>query len=243
MSALPLGATTTPSPGPSPSSPPTPTPVPLRTATAAPSAPPTAVSAAPSPTILPSPALAEEQRDDAVLDPPPPALPTALAPPPRVFRTPVRLAPPAFVPPAAPVEPEAPADVESAPARPAAPPPARGGTATVTFRAIARTALEGFNLLVTYPVDAGEFVGSADQVSCTTAAGGLFIPNDHDDGTMNLIVANAQALPFPIAISCRFALAAGATIGSGSFAVHVAEVTSNGRTGDPSLLTVAVDVR
>jgi hypothetical protein len=113
----------------------------------------------------------------------------------------------------------------------------------VTFRAVARTALEGFNLLVTYPVDAGDFVGSADQVSCSTSGSVLFVANDHDDGAMNLIVASAQALPFPIAITCRFAIAAGAAIGPGSFAVHVAEVTSDARPGDPALLTVAVDVR
>lgn len=122
-------------------------------------------------------------------------------------------------------------------------PTGRGTTsATVVFRVVARTAIEGFDLRVTYPLAAGDFAGSADHVACS-APGVTLIPNDFDNGTLKLIVASAQALPLPLAISCRFEIAAGARLDARAIGVQVAEVVVNGASSDTSLLTVAVDVR
>ncbi len=176
-------------------------------------------------------------RNGAVLAPAAPAA--------RAFRTPERAGAPAFVAPRA-VAPEAPAaDAEGGGGMPAVAPmrPARSGTRTVVFHAVARTALEGFDLFVTYPRTAGDFVGSGDQVDCTTSGSGMLIGNDRDDGTMRLIVASAQTVSFPLDITCRFAVTAGAGIDRGDIGVRVGEVTSNGARGDASLLSVGVEVR
>jgi hypothetical protein len=120
--------------------------------------------------------------------------------------------------------------------------PSRGGTRTVVFHAIARTAIQGFDLFVIYPRDAGDFVGSGDGVDCRST-GGTLIPNDRDDGTLRLIVASAQTLPFPLDVTCRFAVAAGAGIDARDIGVRVGEVTSNNARADPGLLSVSIEVR
>lgn len=165
---------------------------------------------------------------------------------PRVFRTPERAGGPAFVAPRAAAPDTGASDVGTGMGMPPPAPmrqPARGGTRTVVFHAIARTALQGIDLRVTYPRDAGDFVGSADAVDCTAGGGGNFTPNDHDDGTMRLLVASAFPLTFPLDITCRFAVAAGASINARDIGVRVAEVTSNNVRADPGLLSVSVDVR
>jgi len=105
--------------------------------------------AAPRPTVIP---IAE-----AVPEPLPQAGTVGItAPPaaaPRAFRTPERAGEPAFLAPraAAPAEPAAGADAGrmGMPAPAPMRPPARGGTRTVVFHAVARTAVYGVDLFVT----------------------------------------------------------------------------------------------
>jgi hypothetical protein len=111
---------------------------------------------------------------------------------------------------------------------------------TVTFNVAASAAAQGFDLQVTYPTDKGEFRGSADGVACTTTSGGSFVPNDLDNGTLRLVVGNATNLTFPYTITCTYD--ATSAVASGDFAVTVRSVVQNGVDGDPSILTVTVDV-
>jgi hypothetical protein len=113
----------------------------------------------------------------------------------------------------------------------------------VVFRVTARTALEGFDLRVAYPRSAGTFAGNGQPVDCNAGTGTLVAANDRGDGELRLLVASAQALPFPLDVFCRFARAPDAGLGAADFRVRVAEVTSDAKRADPSLLIVDVVVR
>ena len=130
-------------------------------------------------------------------------------------------------------------DTPVMPARPAA----RGGSAAVVFRVSARTVVEGFDLRVGYPRTVGSFGDSAHPAECNAGTGVLVAANDRGSGELRLIVASAQALPFPIDVFCRFATELGAGVGAADFTVRVAEVTSDGKRADPGLLLVSVVVR
>jgi hypothetical protein len=233
-----------------------PTPAPSRVATGSPSAPSpsvpspfatparTATTASASQPAKPTPALLTER----LAPPPPPAeeldaepVATAVAPHPRAFRTPERAAPPAFVapqatPPPAPDEPLHEAPAAGMPASPST-------SALVVFRATARTALEGFDLRVTYPRALGSFAGHGHPAECNAGTGAAVTANDRGDGQLILLVASARTLPFPLDVFCGFTLAPGASLDAGAFAVRVAEVTSDTQRADPSLLIVNVVVR
>jgi len=60
---------------------------------------------------------------------------------------------------------------------------------------------------------------------------------------MRLLVAGAQALPLPLDVFCRFTVTGGGGVDAGQFAVRVAEVTSDAKRADSSLLIVNVVVR
>jgi hypothetical protein len=161
---------------------------------------------------------------------------------PRAFRTPERAAPPAFVPPQAGAPPtggDEPADVPAPPAGPAAAP--RRTSGLVVFRATARTALEGFDLRIAYPASLGSF-SAGGQADCQAGTGAIVAANDRS-GELRLLVASAQPLPFPLDVFCRFTTAPGAGLDAGAFDVRVAEVTSDAKRADPSLLIVNVVVR
>jgi hypothetical protein len=162
--------------------------------------------------------------------------------PPRVFRTPDRGAPPAFrAPQAAPapaIEGQAQDQVPLADSR-----PSRSVAGVVVFRASARTALEGFDLRVTYPRALGTFAADGEQVDCNAGTGSFVAASDRGNGELRLLVASAQALPFPLDVFCHFSLASGAALDAGVFEVRVAEVTSDGKRAHPSLLLVDVVVR
>ena len=117
-----------------------------------------------------------------------------------------------------------------------------GGTTTQTvdFNVTSTAGVQGFKLTVNYPTAKGSFQGSADSVACTTTAGGSFVPNDKDNGTMTLIVGNATNLTFPIPISCKFD--ATSTITSSDITVSVDDVTQGGVSGDKTVLSVATTV-
>jgi hypothetical protein len=230
---------------------------PTATPTAAVVATPTRAAASPvwsiSPSPVPARATAIPVGDAGAVAPAPdggtsgmPAAPAA----PRAFRTPERAGDPAFVAPRG-AAPESAAPNDAGIGMPApAPmrPPARGGTRTVVFHAVARTAVYGVALVVLYPRTVGDFVGSGEAVDCTAGGGTPLTKNDRDDGTMRLLLASASPLSLPFDISCRFAVAAGASIGPGDFGVQVAELTTvdgAGKvvSGDPGLLSVSVAVR
>lgn len=252
-----IGEAATPSPAPSPSAT-----SPSATVTsagsptrAAPTATAPVTTATPTPRVLsgsgPAPRAA-----DAVA----PNLPSAAAAPgaglgavapaapvqPRAYRTPERAAPPAFV---APQDDAASAGTDAAAgavgdAPVMAPRPApRGGSAAVVFRVSARTAVEGFDLRIGYPRNAGSFVIGGQPAECNAGTGMIVAANDRGTGEMRLLVASAQALPFPIDVFCRFGTEAGASVGAADFSVRVAEVTSDGKRADTGLLLVSVVVR
>jgi hypothetical protein len=161
----------------------------------------------------------------------------------RAFRTPERAGPAPFMAPRG--APPAVAD-DTQPAEPATesmPPPDRPRVATVTFVAVASSELEGFQLVVIYPRAAGDFVGSGNGVDCRKTGDGRLVANDHDDGTLNLFVASANALTFPLEVVCRFTVGANANLDAGLIAVNVAAVSAGGKGGDPSVLSVSVSAR
>jgi hypothetical protein len=122
------------------------------------------------------------------------------------------------------------------------PPAPRVGSGLVVFHVTARTALEGFDLRVAYPRSLGAFGNSAKQAECTAGTGALVVANDRG-GALQVLVASATALPFPLDVFCRFTLEPGAGLDAGAFTVRVAEVTSDGKRADPALLLVSVFVR
>src|SRR5262249_24869455 len=158
---------------------------------------------------------------------------------PRAFRTPERAAPQAFVAPDGADDGGA-ASAPSAPepavgARPAAP---RAGSGLVVFRATARTGLEGFDIRVAYPQSMRSFRASGGGAECNAGTGMLVMANDRGRGELQVLVASASALPFPLDVFCRFTLASGAALDPSAFTVRVAEVTSDGKKANPDLLLV-----
>ena len=111
----------------------------------------------------------------------------------------------------------------------------------VTFTVGASSPVQAFQIHVDYSTSKGSFVGDADAVSCTTGASGVFTKNDVDaSGRLTLSVANTTNLSLPLTIDCVFG--AVATVASGDFGVTVDEVTQNNAQGNPSVLSVGVDV-
>lgn len=161
----------------------------------------------------------------------------------RVFRTPERDAPPAFLAPRV----ELPAGANDTqldePAIESMPPPDHPYIATVTFRAVASTELDGFDLVVMSPRAAGDVVGSRNGVDCRKTGDATLFADDHEDGMLRLLVASTRALTFPFDVVCRFTVESNATLHARLIAVNVAEVTTGSKRGDPSALTVSVSAR
>jgi len=172
--------------------------------------------------------------------PSPQALPTSPpVGPVRAFRTPEREAPPAFVAPQV----ELPAGADDTQPDAAAEPmpsPDRPYLATITFRAVASTDLDGFDLVIIYPRSAGTFAGSGAGVDCRKTGDATLFVDDHEDGMLRLLVASSRPLTFPFDIVCRFTVAPNATLPARLIAVNVEEVTIGGEGGDSSALTVSV---
>lgn len=231
----PAPAATAPSPAASPSAT-------APTATVTPPRPTTTPTKRPVPSATATAAVSD---DDRIAPEEPQPAATAVAPrAARAFRTPERPAPPVFVPDGG-GAPEAPApDGDAPPAMAPAPraPAARAGTALVVLRATARTAIEGFDVRVTYPRTLGQFATDGQQADCNAGTGTLVVASDRGTGEMRLLVAAAQALPLPLDVFCRFSVTGGG-VDAGQFAARVAEVTVNGKSADTSLLIVNVVVR
>lgn len=125
-------------------------------------------------------------------------------------------------------------------------PTATGGGAptdqTVTFSLAATEAVEGFKITVTYPTAKGNFAGSADAVECTTSGDGIFVPNDNDNGSLQLVAAKVPGtLTFPQTITCTFE--ATSTLAASDLTATVSETTQNGgQAGDPTVVTVTTGV-
>lgn len=119
-----------------------------------------------------------------------------------------------------------------------------GGTTdqTVTFSLAATEAVEGFKITVTYPTAKGSFAGSADAVECTTSGDGIFVPNDNDNGSLQLVGAKVPGtLTFPQTITCVFE--ATSTLAASDLTATVTETTQNGgQAGDPTVVTVTAGV-
>lgn len=210
------------------------------TATTTPARPTATATARPLPTAV----RPTEAEPEALADPSEEVVATTVAPRPRAFRTPERAAPPVFMAPEGTgpgaAAPDAPAsDHAPMPAAPAA----RGGTGLVVFRVTARTAVEGFDLRVTYPRTLGAFATSGQQADCNAGTGTLVVAGDRGTGELRLLVASGQALPLPLDVFCRFTLTPGSGLDARSFDVRVAEVTSNAKRADSGLLIVNVVVR
>lgn len=170
----------------------------------------------------------------------PTAAPAAEA---RPFRTPEREAPPAFVAPQV----EVPNEADDTQADPAAsetmPPPDQPYIATVTFRAAASTEIDGFELMVIYPRDAGDFVGSRNGVECRKTGDGTMFADDMDDGMLRILVASNQPLAFPLDVVCRFTVAPNAVLTSRLIAVNVVAATLGDMPAESSALAVSVNAR
>jgi hypothetical protein len=121
--------------------------------------------------------------------------------------------------------------------------PSRSTSGLVVFRVTARTAVEGFDIRVSYPATVGAFGTATRPAACTAGTGLIVIANDRGTGAMQLLVASGQPLPFPLDVFCPFTLQPGAGIAAGDFGVRVAEVTSNGKRADLGLILVDVVVR
>jgi hypothetical protein len=223
-------------------------------ASASPSAPyalratPTATHIRPSGSPTPRTAAAAEPAEaspaDQVDEQPVDAAPTAALVRPRAFRTPERDAPAAFAPQGGAADTDTGfAPAERVPGMGANRPPSRSTSGLVVFRVTARTAVEGFDLRVAYPTTIGSFGTSARPADCNAGTGTLVVANDRGNGELRVLVASAQALPFPLDVFCRFTLEPGAGLGANDFGVRVAEVTSNGKRADTNLILVDVVVR
>lgn len=191
-------------------------------------------------------AIPEDESEEAAAPETSPgfAIPTAApAAPVRPFRTPEREAPPAFVAPQV----QLPNDADDAQADPAAietmPPPDQPYIATVSFRAAASTEIDGFELMVIYPRDAGDFVGSRNGVECRKTGDGTMFADDMDDGMLRILVASNQPLVFPLDVVCRFTVAPNAVLTSRLIAVNVVEATLGRMPVESSALAVSVNAR
>lgn len=203
-------------------------------------APPASLDPTPAP-VTPPPATAAVGQPGMPYAGIPTAQPAAPRPP-RAFRTPERSGDRAFVPPQG----SGAATSSDGSDPPASAPNAAGQRATsgvVIFRASARTALEGFALRVSYPQSLGHFVATDHAAECTGAAGALVTANDTGKGELRLLVASAQALPFPFDVFCPFTVAPGQRLEAGAFQALVAEVVSDAKKADPALLLVEVAAR
>lgn len=190
--------------------------------------------------------MAEDEDDEAPAPETSPefAIPTAApAAAARPFRTPEREAPPAFVAPQV----ELPRDADDAQTDPTAietmPPPDQPYVATVTFRVVAGTEIDGFELMVIYPRDAGDFVGSRNGVECRKTGDGTMFADDMDDGMLRILVASNRPLAFPLDVVCRFTVAPNAVLTSRLIAVNVVEATRGDMPAEPSALGVSVIAR
>jgi hypothetical protein len=224
--------------------------------TFAPSARPTAVRPTLRPTPSPEPADDADPTEDVDPTPyatskpreeegsvhemaPPPALPTsAPAAAVRAFRTPERDDPPAFVAP----EPEAPGDEapDDQPTPQSMAPMDREYIATVTFHTAASTDVDGFELLVIYPLSAGDFIRGETGVDCKKTGNAMLFADDRGGGTLHLLVASNQPITFPFDIVCRFTVAPNAALPSRLIAVNVLEVVNARAPVESSALTVTV---
>ena len=250
-------ALTPPTPATSPTAMPSPETSVQISPTFAPSPRPTALRTTPRPTatpeaaadVDPTPVAVPEAREDegSGREPPSaPALPLPTSPPAvgvvRAFRTPERDAEPPFVAPQ--IEPPSADDAQpDAPAAEPMPSPDQPYIASVTFRAVASTEVDGFELVVIYPRSAGDFVGSGDRVDCRKTGDATLFADDNDSGTLRLLVASrtrTQALTFPFDVVCRFTVEPNAILTARLIAVNVAEVTTGGAPADLSALTVSV---
>ena len=220
-------------------------PVALATAAPAEAAAPPAV-----PPAVPGVAARRDAAEPAAAEPAAPyaAIPTAQPPaprPPRAFRTPERSGDRAFIAPPGGAAAGG-ADAAAAPGMAANPNAAgqRGGSGVVILRATARTAIEGFDVRVTYPQSLGRFSTTGDnQADCTGAAGAIVTASDRGMGEARVLVASASALALPFDVFCRFSVASGARLDAADFAARVAEVASDGKKADPGLVVVDVVVR
>jgi hypothetical protein len=219
--------------------------------TLASSPPPPTPRRTPKPSATPEPAAdvdatpvedSDAQEDDASVSvtPAPPALPTSQ---PlggvRAFRTPEREDPPAFVAPDVAV-PAGADGVPDASATESMPPADQPYIATVTFRAVASTALDGFELMIIYPRAAGDFVGNRNGVDCRRTGDATLFADDHEDGMLRVLVASSHALTFPFDVVCKFTVAPNASLTAPLIAVNVDDVTLGGNHEEVSALTVTV---
>jgi hypothetical protein len=117
-----------------------------------------------------------------------------------------------------------------------------GAQRSVSFAVSASTGVQGFQFTATYPTAKGGFTGSADSVSCTTAASGTFTKNDQDNGNLILSVASTSDLTLPITITCTFDETSGQTLAAGDLGITNKQVTVGGTAGDPNVLTVTPSV-
>jgi hypothetical protein len=221
----------------------------------APSPRPTAVRQTPLPSATPERAADVDPTPVAIPDvhedegavhevPSAQALPTSLpAGPIRAFRTPEREAPPAFVAPRVELPEEADDAQGDEPATESMPPLDTPYVATVTFRAVASTELDGFELMVIYPRAAGDFVGNRNAVDCRKTGDATMFADDQEGGTLRLLVASPRALGFPFDIVCRFTVEPNAVLHARNIAVNVVQVSISGQRGDTSALTVSVSAR
>ncbi len=221
--------------------------------TFAPSPRPTALRSTPQPSVSPAPAapvdptpVADDAHDDdgAESAMPPAEAPTELpAGAVRAFRTPDRAEPPPFVAPRL----ELPAETDDGPldepAPEAMPSPDQPYVATVTFRAVAATEVDGFDLLIFYPRAAGDFVGTRNGVECRKTGDGMLFADDYEDGKLRVLVASPGPLAFPLDVVCRFTVEPNATLHARLIAVNVTEVTTAKQRADPSVLGVSVLAR
>jgi hypothetical protein len=204
-------------------------------------------SPAPAATVAATPTTAADVPEEEIPGselPSAEALPTS---PPvgavRAFRTPERAAEPAFVAPHAEVPPDA-GDTQPDDLAPESmAPPDEPYIATVTFHAVASTEVDGFDLFVIYPRAAGDFVGSRNGVDCRENGNATLFADDHEDGTLRILVAGSGALTFPFDVVCRFTVAPNASLTSRLIAVNVNEVSAGGKQADPSVLTVSITAR
>jgi hypothetical protein len=126
---------------------------------------------------------------------------------------------------------------------PTATPASAGATVRVDFTITAHAALLGFQFTALYPTISGSFTDSGARVHCPLGPPGIFAKNDQDNGNLILAAANTTPLPRALTISCTFDVVAGQVLGAEDVGIAVTEVTDDsGAVGDPSTLTVTVDV-
>jgi hypothetical protein len=112
---------------------------------------------------------------------------------------------------------------------------------TVAFDVTAVRPVQGFDLQVSYATARGAFLGSGENVRCTTDAPAVLVKNDDDEGTLRLIVENVSNLAFPVSIRCGFGARGDVT--ADDFSLRVREVTQNGVAVDPAIVSAGVTVR